>query len=265
LMAWVLECETFLDEFLQLEGRGDHASQVACISCKACMPLFQCRDCQGMELCCSDCCIKLHLQLPFHCVKQWVDTHFIRVMLKSLGLFLQLDHTISDHCCNPKHVFRDEFIVIDTSSIHDVALDFCGCRTAQTHVKQLLCARLFPATIFNLKTAATFKVLEKYQLLSFKSKASSYEYYQCLVQLTDNVSINPPKDQYPSFLHVVHEWRHLKMLKCAGQGHYPNGIESMHEGQCALLCPACPQLGKNLPTDWHCATPKKQFVSFLCE
>ena len=93
-------------------------------------------------------------------LKQWVDMHFTRVTLKSLGLRLQLGHTVGDHCCNPKCAFGDEFVVIDTNGIHNVALDFCGCRTAQTHVKQLLCACLFPATIFNPKTAATFEVLE---------------------------------------------------------------------------------------------------------
>ena len=126
-------------------------------------------------------------------LKQWVDMHFTRVTLKLLGLHLQLGHAVGDHCCNPKCVFGDEFVVINTNSIHNIALDFCGCRMAQTHVKQLLRTCLFPATIFNPKTAATFKVLENYQLLSFESKVSSYEYYQCLVQLTNNVSINPPK------------------------------------------------------------------------
>lgn len=122
-----------------------------------------------------------------------MDTHFTTVTLKSLGLRLQLGHAIGDLCCNPKCAFGDDFVVMDTTGIHDVALDFCGCESAQSHIKQLLRARLFPATVVDLKTAATFRVLEKYQLLSFKSKASTYEYYQCLVRLTDNIRINPPK------------------------------------------------------------------------
>ena len=55
------------------------------------------------------------------------------------------------------------------------------------------------------------------------------------------------------------------MLKRAGWGHDPSGIESTREGQCALLCPVCPQPGKNLPADWQCAAPEKQFVLFPCE
>ena len=136
-------------------------------------------------------------------LKQWVDMHFTQVTLKSLGLCLELGHAVGDHCCNPKCAFRDEFVVINTNGIHDIALDFCRCRMAQTHVKQLLHTHLFPATIFDPKTAATFKVLEKYQLLSFKSKVSSYEYYQCLVQLINNVSINSPVTDRFSFFFLL--------------------------------------------------------------
>jgi hypothetical protein len=84
-------------------------------------------------------------------------------------------------------------MIIDMTGVHEVALDFCACRTMQTHVKQLLWARLFLATIIDPKTAATFGVLEQYHLLSFESKASAYEFYQGLARLSDNTGINPPK------------------------------------------------------------------------
>lgn len=41
------------------------------------------------------------------------------------------------------------------------------------------------------------------------------------------------------------------MLKRAGRGHNPTGVEGTWEGECAVLCPACPQPGKNLPDDWQ--------------
>ena len=46
------------------------------------------------------------------------------------------------------------------------------------------------------------------------------------------------------------EWRHLKMLKRSGQGHDPSGVDGTKEGECCVLCPACPQPGKNLPEGW---------------
>lgn len=58
---------------------------------------------------------------------------------------------------------------------------------------QLLRARLYPATISQPKTAATFDVLKTFQLLSFMSKVSAYEFYHSLARLTDNTgTISPP-------------------------------------------------------------------------
>lgn len=44
---------------------------------------------------------------------------------------------------------------------------------------------------------------------------------------------------------MVHEWRHFCMMKRAGHGHEPGGVLATLQGECALLCPACPQLGIN--------------------
>jgi hypothetical protein len=49
---------------------------------------------------------------------------------------------------------------------------------------------------------------------------------------------------------MVREWRHLKMLKRAGRGHDLEGVYATKEGECAVLCPACPQPSKNLPPGW---------------
>jgi hypothetical protein len=64
------------------------------------------------------------------------------------------------------------------------------------------------------------------------------------------------KNRYPTFLRIVREWRHLKMLKRAGRGHAPDGVKGTQEGECAILCPACPQPGKNLPDGWEVAPPE---------
>ena len=66
----------------------------------------------------------------------------------------------------------------------------------QTHTRQLLRERLFPATTTDPKTAATFSVLEQFHLLSFESKVSAFEFYQGLSRLSDNVGIDPPKVSY---------------------------------------------------------------------
>ncbi|KAF8835995.1 hypothetical protein BDN67DRAFT_992252 [Paxillus ammoniavirescens] len=247
--TWVPECSAFLDELIRLEGRRDYAAGTTCPQCEQGLPEYRCDDCDSLELFCTNCIVNLHKRSPFHRIKYWNQRHFKRVTLKSLGLHIQLGHAIDDLCCNPKRAFADEFVVMDTNGIHEVGLDFCECGTVQTHIKQLLRAHLFPATVTDPKTAATFCMLEQFQLLSFESKASSYKYYQCLSRLSDNVGINPPKDHYAVFLCVVHEWRHLKMLKS--------------KGQCAVLCPVCPQPGKNLPDGWMDVSEEKHWLYIM--
>lgn len=65
------------------------------------------------------------------------------------------------------------------------------------------------------------------------------------------------QDQYEQFRRIVREWHHLKLLKRSGRGHDPAGVERTQEGQCTVLCPACPQPGRNLPDNWDKA-PKDE-------
>ncbi|KAG2107192.1 uncharacterized protein F5147DRAFT_746009 [Suillus discolor] len=71
------------------------------------------------------------------------------------------------------------------------------------------------------------------------------------------------KDHYESFMHMVREWCHLVMLKCSGHGHDPSGMAGTSEGQCAVLCPACPQPGKNLPDNLEDAPKAKGWLYSL--
>jgi hypothetical protein len=62
---------------------------------------------------------------------------------------------------------------------------------------------------------------------------------------------------------MIREWRNLKMLKRAGRGHDISGAMGTREGECAVLCPACPQDGKNLPPGWWDAPERIQYVVWL--
>jgi hypothetical protein len=78
--------------------------------------------------------------------------------------------------------------------IHTVNLDFCACGASlQSKTVQLLRSRLFPATVDNPRTAVTFRAMELFELLSYVSKVSAFEFYQSLSRLTDNTGINVPK------------------------------------------------------------------------
>jgi hypothetical protein len=52
---------------------------------------------------------------------------------------------------------------------------------------------------------------------------------------------------------MTRQWQHLMLLKRGGRAHDPSNdrINATKPGELALLCPACPQPGKNLPVDWE--------------
>ncbi|KAG1846735.1 hypothetical protein F4604DRAFT_1884128 [Suillus subluteus] len=257
------ERDTFLLELLRHEGRGDYVNLCICQSCHFSLPEYCCIDCFSGELFCSLCIVTSHARNPLHRIQKWTGSLFAALSLKQLGLCMQLGHPIREACPPPERAFNDDFTLIHSNGIHEIGLDYCGCGTAQTRTKQLLRVAWFPATTSDPRTAATFQVLEQYHLLSFESKASGYEFYHAIAWLTDNTGLCPQKDRYEAFLQMVREWHHLKMLKRAGCGHDPDGVEGTGEGECAVLCPACPQPSKNLPDDWQDAPNDKRWLYAL--
>ncbi|KAG2095153.1 hypothetical protein BD769DRAFT_1655416 [Suillus cothurnatus] len=248
---------------LRLDGRGDFIFDQVCEGHDGCQghPDYQCRDCFGTALYCKGCMLARHQESPLHRLQHWVDGHFKNTNLKALGLRIQLAHRVGKCCCNPvSTAFHNDFVVLDVNGVHSVAVDFCGCETAQPVTTQLLRVRWFPATSLNPKSAATFQLLHHFHILTFESKASAFECWQTLSRLSDDSGINPPKDCYEALLRMIKEWRNLTLLKRFGCGHDPKGISVTQPGSCAVLCPACPQPGKNLPHGWEDATPEKQWL-----
>ncbi|KAG1719215.1 hypothetical protein EDB19DRAFT_1648528, partial [Suillus lakei] len=70
-------------------------------------------------------------------------------------------------------------------------------------------------------------------------------------------------DRYSAFLRMIREWHNLKAFKRAGKGHDCDGLKSICEGECAVMCPACPQPGKNLPEGWDNAPTSTRWLYAL--
>ncbi|KAJ6610580.1 hypothetical protein B0H10DRAFT_1883358 [Mycena sp. CBHHK59/15] len=244
---------------LRWEGRGDHRSYSVCPECADWRVEYRCKDCLGGgQLICCACLLKGHAQLPLHRVQKWTGSLFERESLKRLGLRIQLGHW---HV--PKVAAGDDFVIIDDHGVHEVALDYCDCGARGSRPVQLLRAHLYPSTTTNPRTAATFAVMQRFHLLSFESKISAYEFYKSLARETDNTGLVCIKNRYHEFLRMTREWRHLQMIKRAGRGHDPLGASNTAPGECALLCPACPHPGKNLPPDWKNIPEEKKFLYAL--
>ncbi|KAG1868670.1 hypothetical protein F4604DRAFT_1927220 [Suillus subluteus] len=247
LLQWLHERSAFLDELIRLEGRGNEGTLLNCrCGTDNAIPLYRCRDCFGVEM-----TYVFFIVIFLICLSQyyqmWNGKFFQSVTLKNLGLRVQLGHTPGERCYNAQPVSCDKFTVIDAHGIHDVAVDFCGCETAQIRYKQLLRVRWFPATTADPRTAATFSILELFHLLSFESKVSSYEFYHSLARRSDNTGTSPIKDRYSEFMRMMREWRHIMQLMRAGRGHDPKGIGATPDGGCVVPCPACPHPGINIP------------------
>ncbi|KAI6004158.1 hypothetical protein EDD15DRAFT_2385219 [Pisolithus albus] len=245
LLTWLSDYrEMYLQELLRLEGRGDFVN--ICAECNANSPLYCCRDCFGDWLLCQECTVLGHTLILLHHLEYWNGNFFQKTSLKSLGLRIQLGHIPGEICGNPKCAFNDDFTVIDSHGIHPVAVDYCDCKSVKIS--------WFPATAVNPRSATTFRLLQEFQLLSFESKVSAYEFYQSLAHNSDD------NGRYESFICSIREWHHLRMLKWSGRCHDPAGILNTASGECAVRCPACPHPGINLPNGWENTPPEKKWL-----
>ncbi|KAJ7099018.1 hypothetical protein C8R44DRAFT_593419, partial [Mycena epipterygia] len=275
LNTWVADdLEAFLDEVVRDEGRGDYRGQLRCAECRVGgTQKFRCDECFTRALFCQGCTVRLHRDNPFHRIEEWSGTSYVLTTLRALGLRVQLGHERGVIC--PRVLARtpeeeeqaklDSFCVVDHIAIHEVALDFCKCGTAAPPQIQLLRARLYPSTTIRPSSAATFRVLRKFHMLSFESKCSAYEFYNALARDTNNTGSFQSRDRYSQFLRMTREWRHLQMLKRSGRAHMSGGARNIEAGACAILCPACPQPGKNLPSngEWRRVGRAKHFLYAL--
>ncbi|KAG1886583.1 hypothetical protein F4604DRAFT_1917395 [Suillus subluteus] len=262
MRLWVPECPHYLDELIRLEGRGK--AHHACHACGDSDAPYRCEDCFSVNLFCCSCIITLHQNVLLHRVKQWQDGYFYSTTLKQLGLRIQLgDHT-EQLCRNPKPAHDNDFVIIDVHGIHEVALDFCDCANAPSHYRQLLRRRLFPATSTDPRTAATFAVLEHFHLLSFESKVSAYEFYHSLARRSDNTGIAPIKVKlFPSVGTIPTTDQSMRTGSLFSRGHDPAGVDATQEGQLVVLCPACPQFGKNVLDDLANVSPNQRWLYSL--
>ncbi|KAF6755232.1 hypothetical protein DFP72DRAFT_1067940 [Ephemerocybe angulata] len=259
----------FVEEMLRLEGLDClTGSQLMCSSpeCRCALESgsgYRCVDCSSTVLYCKSCTVQNHGRVPLHRLQRWTGTHFERAMLKELGLQIQLGHPLGTRCHVPEPADNNTFTIIDSDGIHVVNLNFCGCLGAVTRVQQLLRHRLFPSTTIHPRSAATFCVLETFQMLSFTSRVSGYEFMRALERRTDNTGCLKIPKCYASWMRMVREYRHIRLLKRRGRGHDPAGIQNTAPGECAVLCPACPYPDLNLPPDWEMQPDSKQWLYSL--
>ncbi|KAJ6629630.1 hypothetical protein B0H10DRAFT_1939616 [Mycena sp. CBHHK59/15] len=184
-------------------------------------------DCFGDDMLCSGCMVDRHVENPLHRIERWNKRYFEDSSLKELGLRVQLGHRPRERCSEPKQLHA-HFVVLHTNGHHDVAVDCCDCENstvAGTEADQLLQAGW---------TCATLAVLDQFILSTHQAKNTMYDFYAMLEKLTNNAGVKPP-NRYHAWLRMCREYRHLLMLKRAGRGHDPTGVEGTKPGELAVV------------------------------
>ncbi|KAJ7889382.1 hypothetical protein B0H14DRAFT_2561881 [Mycena olivaceomarginata] len=253
--------DRYIREFLRMDGRGNATENL----CQ--WPAYRCHECKGALLFCKECSVEQHLENPLHIVEAWNGTRFLHTSLKAMGLRVQFGHPPGERCTNPERG-REAFVVLHHNSIHEVAVDFCGvgcdnrARAGESDT-QLLRGGWYPASEERPQTCMTLLALEQFHVQSLQAKITMYDYYQSLEKLTSNDGTKPP-DRYQVFTRICREYRHVMMLKQMGRGHDPGGAKATKSGALAVLCPACPRPGINLPEDWEKAVQgEERFIYTL--
>ncbi|KAF7305709.1 CxC2 domain-containing protein [Mycena chlorophos] len=152
-----------------------------------------------------------------------------------------------------QHETRYSFTQFSAGGIHQVAVDYCGCRSGEfpePHFSQLLRAGFYPSTTGSPRTCITIECLERVHGVLLSGKITPYHFYQALETLTDATGVKPP-DRYQVFLRMMRQYWHLLALKRGGRGHDSGGVMATQPGQLAIRCPACPRPGVNLPEGWE--------------
>ncbi|KAI6160855.1 hypothetical protein EDD17DRAFT_1482804, partial [Pisolithus thermaeus] len=244
-----------------------------------------CMSCTGAHAWCGPCAVKAHRNLPFHKVQRWNGAHYQPTSLMDLGFLWHIGHG-GDPCpCNwsdpdpeesgyvtgegpPNHrsvvfllgspyddpVIRKsswfQMTIVHTEGIFSHEVSVCKCPGSDPndwHL-DLLCQRLFPASISKPKTTFTFDVLDHFLIDALECKTSAMSFYQKLKRFTNNAFPERVPDRYRELMRVSQLRRDLKHRKWFGFGH--DAGQDPGDGGLALFCPACPQPGLNLPADW---------------
>lgn len=80
--------------------------------------------------------------------------------------------------------FRNYIRVVHSNGIHHIAMVSCNCHGQDILPLDIFAAQLLPASLKRIKTIFTAQVLDMFRLCNLELKASAYQFYQLLRQLT---------------------------------------------------------------------------------
>jgi hypothetical protein len=140
--------------------------------------------------------------------------------------------------------------VVHSNGIHNLAMVNCECQGHNNVAGDLLACRLLPASFDRMRTLFTVQLLDLFRLSNLELKASAYQFYNLLRRITAPTDPANVDDLYREFRRMTRLWRWMKRLKWAGYPSNNRPVKDIHAGELAVYCPACPQPGINIPSNW---------------
>ena len=141
--------------------------------------------------------------------------------------------------------------VVHVNGIHHLPLVTCNfCRSGGLQADLVYC-QFIPTSFSRYRTLFTVMVLDDFRLTNLECKASAYQYFEKLRRLTSPMAPATAPHLYQELIRMSRAWRWMKKLKWAGYGHGNDNLNEPKPGELANLCPACPQVGINLPAGWE--------------
>ncbi|KAL0572000.1 hypothetical protein V5O48_009966 [Marasmius crinis-equi] len=148
----------------------------------------QCAGCPDFEICCTECWILRHRQMPWHWARVWNGDIFIDSDISTLragGYAVQMGHH-GESCPSLRSPKPIKFTLVDSNGVHGTLISYCAC-TGISKPAQLMRSRIFPGSSKEPETGFTFTVLKEYDIHSLQSKTAAYDFFISLRRLTDNV------------------------------------------------------------------------------
>ena len=94
------------------------------------------------------------------------------------------------------------------------------------------------------------QVLDHFWLCNLELKASAYRFYQLIQHVTLPMRPAEVVNLYHELWRMSCLWCWMKRLIWAGYGHNQRDPLNPEPGSLANFCPACPQVGINIPENW---------------
>ncbi|KAJ7709331.1 hypothetical protein B0H16DRAFT_1480957 [Mycena metata] len=263
MVPWRRLLQNFVDEIARRHGLADALDEEQCPCCATVysrdIRRFRCTDC-GMFTQCSNCVVQRHACHPLHRLRvntsfsmEWNGSCWVPIMLEKVGLVYQLGHS-GLPCRRPAPVVR-EMVVIGVDSIQT------GRQRQQPPA--MLRTDWYPSSTVDPATCATFGALELFRILNVIGNITVHDFVGALERQTDPFGVGKVPDRYKNFGRMARQYAFIILLLRAGRAHDPKGVANTHNGECAVLCWACPHDGRNLPDGWRTVAPEFRFLYML--